>query len=201
LFGMQLGKECLAKVAKLLPQRLRGTERSYPDPRSKRTLNSRVMTLSYILDEHGWASATIGHQDQRREMRVSYCSDALLRLIEAAISLKEGAESARFGFTDEPGEHEGVVTTISPHHVRIRVFWYKQWTPPGPDTGDEVFSCDCAVLDFYNEVFRCCKQVLDEHGEEGYKERWIEHEFPSERFEHLSRLLFPPRKKAVAQAS
>jgi len=95
--------------------------------------------------------------------------------------------------SSEPGNRR-----TGPSYLRIRVFWYQEWTPPGADTGDEVFACDCTVADFCGEVFRCCKQMLDEHGEEQYKERWVEHKFPEEKFELLSRLLFPPRKKAVA---
>jgi hypothetical protein len=78
--------------------------------------------------------------------------------------------------------------------VLIRAFWYKEWTPPGANTGDQVFECSCTAADFCAEVFRCVKQLLDEHGTEGYKELWVEHEFPDEKFENLSKLLHPPRK-------
>jgi len=151
------------------------------------------MTLSYVLDEAGWATATIEHNEQHREMRVSYLSDAVWRMLDAAIGLMHGAETVRFGFTDEAGEHECVVTRTGSGDVHIQVFWYKDWTPPGEDTGDAVFACDCSATQFCEAVFATCKRLLDEHGEEEYKERWVAHEFPTETFERLSRLLYPPR--------
>lgn len=154
------------------------------------------MTISYVLEGAGWATATIEHGGQRREMRFGWCSDALSRIINAAIQVAQGAREARFGFTDEPGEHECVVSRTGPDQVLIRAFWYREWTPPGPDTGEQVFSCSCTATHFCTEVFRCAKQLLDEHGTEGYKELWGEHEFPDEKFEYLSRLLYPPRKPA-----
>src|SRR5262245_1484197 len=155
------------------------------------------MTLSYILHEAGWATATIEHDGRRRKMRVSYLSDAVWRMLDAAIGLANGGREVRFGFTDEPGEHECVVLCPKSDEVRIRIFWYKDWTPPGSDTGDEVFACDSTVSEFCQTVFACCKRLLDEHGEDGYKARWTAHEFPRETFERLSRLLHSPRHPAV----
>jgi hypothetical protein len=156
------------------------------------------MTLSYVLHEAGWATATIEHDGQHREMRVSYLSDAVWRMLDAAIGLANGGREVRFGFTDEPGEHECVVTRTGSDVVRIRVFWYKDWTPPGTNSGEEVFACDCSVTQFCERVFTCCKRLLEEHGEDGYKERWTAHEFPTETFERLSHLLYPPRRPAAA---
>jgi len=119
-------------------------------------------------------------------------------MLDAAIGLRNGGQEVRFGFTDEPGEHECIVTRTGADEVKIRVFWYKDWTPPGNDTGEEVFTCDCSVPKFCEVVFACCKRLLDEYGEDGYKERWTAHEFPTATFERLSRLLYPPRGRAVA---
>src|SRR4051812_48306980 len=121
------------------------------------------MTLSYILHESGWATAAIAHDGKHREMRVSYLSDAVWRMLDAAIGLRNGAQEVRFGFTDEPGEHECVVTRNGSSGVQIRVYWYEDWTPPGRDTGDEVFACDSSVSEFCQTVFTCCKRLLDEH--------------------------------------
>jgi hypothetical protein len=152
------------------------------------------MTLSYNLQEAGWATATIEQGGKHRQMRVSYLSDAVLRMLDAAIGLANGAREVRFGFTDEPGEHECIVTRTGTEGVQIRVLWYKEWTPPGQETGDEVLICNSTVSEFCHTVFTCCKGLLDEHGEEGYKERWVSDEFPTETFERLSRLLYPPRR-------
>ena len=156
------------------------------------------MTLSYVLHKAGWATATIEHGGIHREMRVSYLSDPVWKMLDAAIGLTNGAQEVRFGFTDEPGEHECIVTRAGSDGVKIRVFWHKDWTPPGRNTGDEVFACDSNVSEFCQTIFACCKRLLDEYGEEGYKERWVSHEFPTETFERLSHLLYPPGRTPVA---
>jgi hypothetical protein len=152
------------------------------------------MNLSYVLHEAGWATATIEHEGRHRVMRVSWMNDAVLRMINAAIGMKNGAQEVRFGFTDEPGEHECVVTQTEPGRIRVRLFWYEVWMPPGRDTGAEVFACETSRKEFCQTIFDCGKQLLDEHGEDGYKARWVAHEFPTEAFETLSRLLYPPRQ-------
>jgi hypothetical protein len=157
-----------------------------------------AMTLSYILHEAGWATATIEHDGRHREMRVSYLSDAVLNMLDAAIGLVNNGREVRFNFMDEPGEHECVVTRTGPDAVRIRVVWYKDWIGLSDEPGEEVFACDGGATQFCERVFACCKRLLDEHGEDGYKERWIEHEFPTETFEQLSRLLYPPRRTQAA---
>jgi len=154
------------------------------------------MMLTYILEGVGWAKAVIEYDGQRLEMRISWMSDALSRMLDVATQIAQGAQEARFGFTDEPGEHECVVCRTDADQVLIRVFWYKEWTPPGPDTGEQVFACTCLAAQFCAEVLRCGKQLLDEHGTEGYKELWCEHEFPDEKFENLSKILYPPRRPA-----
>jgi hypothetical protein len=156
------------------------------------------MTLTYALEDAGWAKAEIEHRGESVKMRVSWLSDVLAELIEAAIDVMEGAESTRFPFPDEPGGHECVIhRSKGGDRVQLRVLWHREWwTPAGqtPAPGEEVFACDCTAGEFSREVFRICKRLLDQYGEEGYKERWCMHEFPTERFEYLSRLLFPPQR-------
>jgi hypothetical protein len=155
------------------------------------------VTLNYTLGEAGWARAEIEDRGESLRMRVSWLSDVLSELIQAAIDIAEGAGSARFYFPDEPGGHECLIGRTDADRLQLRVLWHPNWwTPVGqtPPPGEEVLACDCTRGEFSREVFRSCKRVLDEYGEEGYKERWCMHEFPTERFEYLSRLLYPPRR-------
>jgi len=156
------------------------------------------MTLAYILHDAGWATAIIEHDGNRREMVASYLTDAVRRMLEAAVGLMRGTGTVRFGFTDEPGEHECVVTQIGPGEVNITVYWYKDWTPPGRDTGEVVFFCNCSAIQLCEAIFVTCKRLLDEHGEEGYKSKWLKDEFPTETFERLSCLLYPPPRPNTA---
>ena len=79
------------------------------------------MTFTYHLDGAGWATATIANDGQQRHMTVSYLSDSLYEMTQAAICLCEGAASVRFSFDDEPGEHRCIITRISDTDAQIRV--------------------------------------------------------------------------------
>ena len=155
------------------------------------------MKLTYTLEETGWARAKIADGGQSLNMRVSYLSDVLSELIQAAIDMAEGNESSRCPFPDEPGGHMCFISRTGKDRILLRVMWHRDWWTPGgqkPTAGEEVFTCACPSEEFSREVFKCCKGVLDQYGEEGYKERWCANGFPTEKFEYLSRLLFPPRK-------
>ena len=91
------------------------------------------MTLSYSLSGTGWATATIAHEGQRRQMTVSYLSDALSEMTQAAICLLEGADTVRFAFNDEPGEHRVVITRSGETDVQIRVRWFTELWSNLPD--------------------------------------------------------------------
>jgi hypothetical protein len=43
-------------------------------------------------------------------------------------------------------------------------------------------------------VLSCLHSLLDEHGVEGYKQRWVNHDFPIEEFERLQNLVEGRRK-------
>jgi len=171
----------------------------------------QTMTLSYVLDGAGWAIATIAHEGQRLEMRVSRLHDTLRYMTEAAIGLKEGARSGRFCLADEPGYHECIVTQSRSSNARVRVLWGENWfaAPGEPRITKEVFVCSCSMVQFCLEAAACLQRLLDDHGLKRYKVGWGEHDFPLEKFERLHRLLFGrrvthtkrPRSSAFAKDS
>jgi hypothetical protein len=154
------------------------------------------MTLSYLLDGTGWATATIAHDGQQCQMTVSYLSNSLSELTQAAICLLEGADSVRFAFDDEPGEHRCIVTRSAENEVQIRVLRFMElWSNLPDERGEQVFGCGCSLARFCGEVLSCLQRLLDEHGIEGYKQRWVIHDFPLERFERLQGLVHERRKQ------
>jgi hypothetical protein len=148
------------------------------------------MNLSYVLHTNGWATATISAAHQSREMTVSYLSDSLSDMAQAAIRLLEGADSVRFSFDDEPGEHRCVATRTCGFDVEIRVLWFRElWSGLPDERGSEVFTCRCTIARFCGEVLACLQRLLDEHGIKGYKERWDAHDFPLDKLERLQTLV------------
>jgi hypothetical protein len=158
------------------------------------------VNLTYVLHDAGWATAVIADGDRRREMVVSYLSDSLAEMTQSALTLLEGAETARFSFDDEPGEHRFVVTRSSPEFVDIRVLWFDDlWTGLPDERGSEVFVCSCSVARFAGEVLSCLQHLLSEHGLNGYKQKWVAHDFPSDIFDALQAKVHErKRQKATA---
>ena len=149
----------------------------------------RAMTLSYILGQAGWATVTISHDTQRLEMNASYLSDSLPEMTQAAICLLEGADSVRFFFEDEPGEHRCIVCRTGDSEAKIRILWFDDCAGFPDERGSEVFFCTCSIARFCGEVLACLQRLLDEHGVDGYKQKWVEHDFPTERLERLRGLV------------
>ena len=145
-----------------------------------------AMTFSYVLDGAGWASVTIAQDGRYRKIQVSYLSDPLYDIVQAAISLLEGAESVRFSFDDEPGEHRCIITRTGNADANIRVLWFTDlWSKLPDDQGEEVFNCACSVAGFCKEMETCLQHLFDAHGIDGYKKLWVGADFPSEPFDRL----------------
>lgn len=52
-----------------------------------------------------------------------------------------------------------------------------------------VFQCRETILNFSTEVFNNGTRILEKHGVEGYKEKWIENDFPIDEYKRLKSLL------------
>jgi len=157
------------------------------------------MTFTYQLDGAGWATATIADDGRHRDMTVSYLSDSLYDMAQAAICLLEGADSVRFSFDDEPGEHRCIITRTSDTVAQIRVLWFDElWSNLPDERGSQVFTCACTIARFCGEVLSCLQRLLADHGLDGYKQLWVEHDFPSEKFERLRALIYDGRREKAS---
>lgn len=147
------------------------------------------MEIIYDLEGAGWAMARIRDGGRYRDMSVSYLSDALGDMAAATVRLLEGANEATFSFEDEPGEHQWILTRTSPDELLLRIVWFEEnFSPPDHQTGVEVFSCRCSVMELANQVLSNLHAILKEVGIEGYKQRWQNHDFPLLAYERLKRL-------------
>ena len=157
------------------------------------------MTISYTLHNAGWATAEFSDAGQNRDMVASYLSDPLAEMAQAAICLLQDANSVKFSFDDEPGEHRCIVTKLPDAKVQIRVLWFEElWSGLPDERGKEVFSCCCSIAQFCGEVLSCLQSLLNEHGLEGYKQRWSNNDFPSDKFESLKKLVHERRKQKLS---
>jgi len=145
-----------------------------------------MFRLSYILHKHGCASASIGDGDITVEMDVSYLSDALGDLARAARGILRGLPETTFSFQQEPGEHR-VVVSRDDDHVRLSLYRF-------PDSfsrthrGELLLTAECTTRQFATECINCLRRVLNAHGEDGYRQRWKNAEFPSQEYRDLLEL-------------
>jgi hypothetical protein len=139
-----------------------------------------MLRLSYILQEHGWAAASISDGDATVETDVSYLSDALGDLARAARGILRGMPEATFSFQQEPGEHRFVVSRED-DGVRVVVYRFAD-TFSRARAGEAIMVAKCSLREFATECINCLRRVLDEHGEAGYRQRWKNAEFPSQEY-------------------
>lgn len=148
------------------------------------------MELIYDLEGAGWADARISDGSQHRDFSVSYISDALGDMAKAAVLLLHGSREASFTLQDEPGEHRFILLRGNADSLTIRVLWFNGASSGRADRfGEEVFRCDCAVLDFVGQVSVNLHAILTKYGLDGYKQSWRTHEFPTRAYNEIRRLL------------
>lgn len=135
-----------------------------------------MLRLSYILHEHGWATASISDGETIIEMDVSYLSDALGDFARAARGIVRGLSEAMFDFVQEPGTHRIVLSRES-DRVRASVYRFSGASARS-SRGEPVLVAEDSVRVFTTECINCLRRVLDEQGELGYRKRWKNAEFP-----------------------
>jgi hypothetical protein len=138
--------------------------------------------LTYDLEGAGWALARIQDGEARLEISVSYLHDSLRELAEAARALASGAESARVVFMDEPGEIQ-LFLNRTDKELRYQARWFDDWNSWGrhpPDRFQVAFSGVTTVRRFVGEVRSQLDALLRVYGTSGYKEKWVNSDFPEE---------------------
>lgn len=137
-----------------------------------------TVSIEYRLTGTGWSECLIRLNDQRVEITGSYLSDCLAGFAGAALQILDGAACARFSFDEEPGEYRGIIDR-SGERLRLRIVEFPELWGDRPDEEGEVLLDErCVASDFVAAVRDALQCVLDEHGEDGYRERWVEHGFP-----------------------
>jgi hypothetical protein len=136
--------------------------------------------LTYKLDDAGWATVVTEDGDEAINLRVSYLNDSLLELAEAATAIRDGQPAARVVFMDEPGEAQLIVSRDE-DGISYELLWYDDWCSwrNAPDGGFELLLRGKAPeWEFLMWIEEQLREILVEHGEEGYRKKWLEHPFP-----------------------
>ena len=146
------------------------------------------LELRYDLEGTGWADVVLGIGDVKAVMTASYLHDSLKQLAAAALALVDGQDEAVVVFMDEPGEHQLHVHRTTADQILLEIRSYDDWASWNLQS-DSAFSVvgrgECSCRQFVRAVLSALDGILEKHGEAGYHEIWVEHEFPVEEHQCL----------------
>ena len=148
------------------------------------------LRIDFKLTGAGWAECTIADGEKFCTITASYLSDAFGDLVLSAVTLLHWFNAVSFSFLEEPGEFRWVFTATRENQIELKIFGFDD--DPNNPANDEVnplFRTVCTRQAFGNAVLDAANHLLEEHGEAGYLEKWIEYPFPTERLNELARLI------------
>ncbi len=149
---------------------------------------TRSCAIDYRLVGTGWSTCSIELDAVRVTVSGSYLSDCLAALADAALLLLRGASEARCSFDEEPGEYRWILQHEGTH-VRIRILAFPElWGELPDDKGQLILDGKCELPSFAAAMRDALQRVLDEHGLDGYRAMWVEHDFPSAQLSALREL-------------
>jgi hypothetical protein len=151
-----------------------------------------VIEFQYNLEDAGWADATISEGNESVTMAASYLHDSLGQLVESINLLLKGGKESRTIFMNEPGEH--LMSTVNPKDddLEIEIRWFKDWASWNMHSQKDyeiVFKRTTSLHEFANKVCDNLDRIYVKEGVDGYKEKWIEHEFPMNSYLKLKKLI------------
>lgn len=141
-----------------------------------------MLSFTYELLGAGWAHAVLDDGVDRLEMVVSYLSDALLDLTEATISLLLGVDDVTFVWEDEPGGY----------HWRLQAINTDLDLTVVSDPSGHRFHTNCPIQRFARQVLQQLWTIYRDFGPDGYRTRWVAHDFPLTQYRRLESLLRNP---------
>lgn len=144
-----------------------------------------VFDFDYRLVGAGWAEGRIADDDGGCTITASYLSDALGNLLEAVVAVLQGAAESRCSWDEEPGEYRWVFACTG-SELRLRILAFDELWGEKPDSdGQVLFATVQSPVAIGAAVLATATALLKEHGLEGYREKWVEFDFPSEALARL----------------
>jgi len=150
------------------------------------------LKIKYTLGSHGWANVRLSSRPRSVSMSVSYLHDTLADLISAANLLLKGAPEAKVLLMAEPGEHLVYLRATDKAYVAIEVRSFKDRASWNLETEKEykvVFNAQDTILSFSTQIFENAGRLLSRYGANGFKVRWVNHDFPINEYNRLKVLL------------
>lgn len=156
-----------------------------------------MIEIRYRLVGTGWAECRVADVDKSVTVTASYLSDALASLADAVLAMLNGAKEARASFDEEPGEYRWVFNRrgdASDSPISVWIFEFQHlWSDKADEEGELIFETSCPVIELAKAAVECLDEVKQMDGEVGYKEKWVEHDFPARTYAQLKAHLLASR--------
>ncbi|WP_036476609.1 hypothetical protein [Myxosarcina sp. GI1] len=139
------------------------------------------MTISvrYNLIGKGWSECIIKIGDRQARLTASYLSDALADLLDAVTLIVKGTNEATTSFTEESGEYRWRFKRVTRDRLEVLILWFNEtWSDRPDEEGEVILEAECRLKTFAGAVLSASQRVLTINGLDGYKEKWVNYEFP-----------------------
>jgi hypothetical protein len=149
----------------------------------------RAVSFWYRLVGRGSSEASLYDGVNRAFLSATYLSDALRDLANAVIALFGGAQRSNCSWQEEPGEYRWVFNREG-EHLRINILWFEDTFSRELDgRGKLVYSTECELRRFACQLRDQLCRLLEEHGLEGYRQNWVNYDFPISEYRKLEEIL------------
>jgi hypothetical protein len=142
--------------------------------------------IQYKIVGAGWSECVLDVYGQTCTVTASYLSDALGEFVKAVNHILGGGNEARFSFDEEPGEYRWILKRNEDNALLITIIEFPDlWGDKDDSEGKVIFEATCQAHEFGKALLVSLNGLLDDYGIVGYKEKWVDAEYPVEQYNEL----------------
>ena len=155
--------------------------------------------VQYKLVGTGWSECFLDVYGQSCTVTASYLSDALGEFVKALNHILGGGNEAKLSFDEEPGEYRWILKRSEDNELLIKIIEFSElWGNKDDAEGKVIYEVTCPAQEFGKALLVSLNRLLDKYGVDGYKEKWVDAEYPVEQYIELcSHVGISPSNKAL----
>ncbi|MEV5024543.1 hypothetical protein [Paenibacillus sp. LPE1-1-1.1] len=142
------------------------------------------MRFKYELTGRGWASGFIEMNSNTVYFATSYITDALDEMLKALILLNPElspypVSNSQFEWNEEPGGTVWKFRKID-DLLNVQIMSFENLRNKKQLVIE--LNESCSISEFSEAVVQALELLLSLHGKEGYKEKWVNYDFPTHNY-------------------